>query len=197
MALSQVTKHLSWFWNLERIWSFDMSWSVCICSSIEHEGLKTWIAWMVVVGGIYSPNHYSSRCCWWAHRTVRWCTGHGIVHCPVRATSADRWGLERLTVKVLCPLAAPDSLVRSDFVVLTFALFIVPPISEVGHWAKLIVDLLAHRTVRCTPDSPVNYSGVTLRKPENGQFARCLGLGTKQSPVCHCLHQYLLLLQTL
>jgi hypothetical protein len=49
---------------------------------------------------------------------VRWCTGHGIVHCPVRATSANRWGLERLTVEVICPLAAPDSPVRSDFAVL-------------------------------------------------------------------------------
>jgi hypothetical protein len=52
-------------------------------------------------------------------------TGHGTVHCPVRATSADRWGLERLTVEVLCPLEAPDSPVRSDFTVLTSALFIV------------------------------------------------------------------------
>jgi hypothetical protein len=64
---------------------------------------------MVVVGGIYSPNHYSSRCCRWAHRRVLWCTGHGTVHYPVRATSVDRWGLERLTVEVFCPLAAPDS----------------------------------------------------------------------------------------
>jgi hypothetical protein len=46
-----------------------------------------------------------------AHRTVRWCTGHGNVHCPVRATSVDRYSLERLTVEVICPLAAPDSLV--------------------------------------------------------------------------------------
>jgi hypothetical protein len=29
-------------------------------------------------------------------------------------------------------------------------------------------------------DSPVNYSGVVLRKPESGQFARCLGLGIGQ-----------------
>jgi hypothetical protein len=67
---------------------------------------------MVVVGGIYSPNHYSSCCC-------RWHTGHGTIHCLVHATSADHWGLERLTIEVLCLLAAPDSLVRSDFVALT------------------------------------------------------------------------------
>jgi hypothetical protein len=35
------------------------------------------------------------------------------------ATSADYWGLEQLTVEVLCLLAAPDSLVHSDFASLT------------------------------------------------------------------------------
>jgi hypothetical protein len=57
------------------------------------------------------------------HRTVRWCTGQDIVQCPVRATSAARWGLERLTVEALCHVAALDSPVahrtcpvRSDFV---------------------------------------------------------------------------------
>jgi hypothetical protein len=44
----------------------------------------------------------------------------------LHATSANRWGLELLIVEVLCPLAAPDSPMRSDFAVLTFALFIVP-----------------------------------------------------------------------
>jgi hypothetical protein len=84
-------------------------WSVCLFSSIEREDVKAWMAWMVVIGNIYRPNHYSSCCCRWAYRTVRWCIGHGTVQCPVRATSADHWGLERLTVEVLCPLAAPDS----------------------------------------------------------------------------------------
>jgi hypothetical protein len=80
-----------------------------------------WLEWWWL-GGIYSPNHYSSCCCRWAHRTVRCCTGHDTVHCPVHATSTDHWGLERLTVEVLCSLAAPDSSVRSDFVALTLAL---------------------------------------------------------------------------
>src|SRR5688500_19657162 len=30
---------------------------------------------------------------------------------------------------------------------------------------------LAHRTVRCTPDSPVNFSRSRRRKPESGWFA--------------------------
>jgi hypothetical protein len=91
---------------------------------------------MVVVGGIYSPNHYSSHCCRWTHRTERWCTEHCTIHCPVRATSADYWGLERLTVEVLCPLATPDSPVRSDFVVLTSTLSIVhcSLFITVNHW---------------------------------------------------------------
>jgi hypothetical protein len=46
----------------------------------------------------------------------------GAPDSPVRATSAHRWGSERLTFEVFCPLAAPDSPVahrtcpvRSDF----------------------------------------------------------------------------------
>jgi hypothetical protein len=52
---------------------------------------------MVVVGGIYSLNHYSS--CWLCvlstgtlDSPVR--TEHSTIHCPVRATSVDRSGLE-------------------------------------------------------------------------------------------------------
>jgi hypothetical protein len=148
---------------------------------------------MVVVVGIYSPNHYSSRCCWCTQRTVRWYTGHGTVHCPVRTMSADRWGLERLTVEVLCPLAALNSLVRSDFTVLTSDFCTVHCSSRwlTGYSGG-------------TPDSPAIFSGVALRKLESDQFARCLGLGTGQCPehteqslVRHWLHQYLFLLQTL
>jgi hypothetical protein len=125
--------------------------------------------------GIYSPNHYTSRCCRWAHQTVRWCIGHVTVHCPVHATSANRWGLELLTVEVLCPLAAPDSPVCSNFAVLTSDFCTI-------HSSSIrAVD-------RCSvgsPDSPVIFSGVAMGKPESGQFARCLGLGTRQSPVRH------------
>jgi hypothetical protein len=59
--------------------------------------------------GIYSPNHYSSHCCQWVHRTLWWCTGHDTSHSLVPATSADHWGLEWLTIEVLCPIVAPDS----------------------------------------------------------------------------------------
>jgi hypothetical protein len=110
-----------------------------------------WLEWWWL-GGIYSPNHYSSRCCRWAHWTVRWCTGHCTVHCPVRATSADRWGLDLLTIEAFCPLAAPDSLVahRTDRCVLTsdFCCADCAAVSTIDRWEKLIIASLAHQTVR-------------------------------------------------
>jgi hypothetical protein len=39
-----------------------VSWSVCLCSSIECEDLKTWMASMEVVRGIYSLQPLPSRC---------------------------------------------------------------------------------------------------------------------------------------
>jgi hypothetical protein len=115
---------------------------------------------MVVVGGIYSPNHYYSRCCRWAHRTIRWCTGHCIVHCPVRATSADHWGLQLLTVEVFYPLCGtgqsggtPDSPVRSDFVVWLLTsngqTVLQSTVGEVDHGSIVSSNsLMVHQTVR-------------------------------------------------
>jgi hypothetical protein len=64
------------------------------------------------------------------------------------ATSVDHWGLERLTVEVLCPLAAPDSPVHSDFTALTSDLRTVHCSSDIAvdRWAQLTVAPLAHRT---------------------------------------------------
>jgi hypothetical protein len=110
-----------------------------------------------------------------AHRTVWWCIGHDTVHCPVHATPVDRWGLEQLTVEVLCPLAAPDSLVRFDFAALTSDLRTVHCSSDkaVDRWRSwpLLCWLAGH--VQCTPDRLVNYSGATLEKPESDQFVGC------------------------
>jgi hypothetical protein len=132
-----------------------------------------------------------------AHRTVRWCTGQGTVHCPVPATSADHWGLEQLTVGVFCPLAAPDSpvahrtcLVRSDFIALTsdlctVHLFIVhrsQPLAQL----TVIRWLIGH--VRCTPDSPVNYSEASPIETREWPVRGVLGLGTGQCPVRHWQH---------
>jgi hypothetical protein len=38
-------------------------------------------------------------------------------------------------------------------------------------WRRIAVAPLAHRTVRCTPDSPVNYSGAPLDFPEGEEFS--------------------------
>jgi hypothetical protein len=82
---------------------------------------------MFVVGGIYSPNHYSSH--WLTSLSmgtpdspVR--TEHNTIHCPVCATSTDCSGLELLIVEVACPCGAPDSpvahwIVRCDLMLQT------------------------------------------------------------------------------
>jgi hypothetical protein len=70
---------------------------------------------------------------------------HRTWHCSLSgaAMSADRWGLERLTGEVFCPLAAPDSLVahrtcpvRSDIAALTFDFCTVHlfTVHAVDHW---------------------------------------------------------------
>jgi hypothetical protein len=117
-----------------------------------------------------------------AQRTVRWCTGHDIVHCPVPTTSADRWGLEWLTVEVLCPLAAPDSpvayqtcLVCSDFTTLTsdfytmrFLLFTQSTIRALDRCSVGSPDMSnAHRRVLWI------IAERLPEKPESGQFVEC------------------------
>jgi hypothetical protein len=111
---------------------------------------------MVVVGGIYGLNHYSSRCCRWhtgqfggapdssvVHRTWH-CSLSGVCHI------SKPLGLERLTVEVLCLLAAPDSPVCSDIAYLTSDLYAnhCSLFTVVDHWALLTIAPLAHRIVR-------------------------------------------------
>jgi hypothetical protein len=75
----------------------------------------------------------------------------------VRATSAACWGLERLTVEVLCLLAAPDSpVVHRTYPVR-------PDIAALTSDCPLFtfsIDRCAQVTV--VPDTPVNYSGAPL-----------------------------------
>jgi hypothetical protein len=118
------------------------------------------------LGVFIDSNHFlvvGWVCCRWAHRTVRWCTVQGTVHCTMRATLARSWDLEWLTVGTLCPVAAPDSPVphrtcpvRSDFTAwhLTSALcaFIVHAVDRCAPGYRCSVGSLdmsgAHRTVR-------------------------------------------------
>ena len=123
-----------------------------------------------------------------AHRTVRWCTRQGTVYCPMCAMSTRRWGLEGLTIEVLCLVVAPDSpvahrtcLVRSDFAACHLTLHCTLLQSTVGARLPLLRWLTGH--VWCTPYSPVNYSGVRLEKPESEQFAWCSAWCTGHCPV--------------
>jgi hypothetical protein len=181
MTFSQVSKQLSWFWSLDGIEWFDCVFGVFAFALVLN--VEFWkLGWLKLrwFGGIYSPNHNSSCCCRWAHRTLH-CSM--FVACHVSRTlgfgAVDHWS--PLSYSTL------DSLMRSVFAVLTFDFCSVH--CSLYHRSrpltKLTVALLAHWTVLCTPDSPVNYSGVTLRKPESGQFMRCLGLGTKHCLVCY------------
>jgi hypothetical protein len=160
----------------------DVCSSECFCSCIEFGVQKTWMAWMVMVGGIYSPNHYSSRCCRWAHRTVRWCTGHDIVHYPVPATSAKRWGLEWLIIEVFVLLRhwtvrwhtrQSDAfwLRCSDFWLAHCSLFIWHRSRPLGAVDRCFVgssDMSgAHRIVRWI------IAELLREKTESSQFVRC------------------------
>jgi hypothetical protein len=86
---------------------------------------------MEVVGGIYSlqplPSHWLTLL---SMGTPNSSVVHRTWHCSVSGTChvSRPLDLELSTIEVLCSLAALDSPVRSDFAVLTSALFTV-------HWS--------------------------------------------------------------
>jgi hypothetical protein len=120
--------------------------------------------------------------CWrWAHRTVRWCTGHVLFTVRCAPRQHTHWGLEQLTVEVVCPVVAPDSLVphrtcpvHSGFSALTSDLHCSLWQSTVGARLPLLCWLTGH--VRCTPDSPVNYSGACPEETREWLVWELLGL---------------------
>jgi hypothetical protein len=65
------------------------------------------------------------------------------------ATSADRWGLDLLTVEVFCPFAAPDSPVRPVVADCLLASGTADCVRSraFDRWTKLTVAPLSHRTV--------------------------------------------------
>jgi hypothetical protein len=142
----------------------------------ENFRMLGWL-WMRWLGVFIAPNHFLAvgwLCCRWAHRTVRWCTGQSLftVRCAPRQRA--HWGLELLIVGTLCPFATLDSPVPHRTVrwPLTSMLWLL--CGTVEHYSLLqstigaqgVIASLAHRTVQCTPDSPVNYSG---ERPENSR----------------------------
>jgi hypothetical protein len=112
-----------------------------------------------VVGGIYSPNHQTSRL---VGLTVVWCTGQSGVHrtCPVRQprhqsrwvptvgalSSGPAWmfgGASDMYCSVRCATSRVP-----DFCALWRALIAVAG----DRWREVAVAPELHRTVRCTPD---------------------------------------------
>jgi hypothetical protein len=174
LSLNRSLRPVECFFLITRVWCFDfgafredlMLW---LCLGVlffalvlnEEVGMLGWLeCWWL--GVFIASNHFLAigwHCCRWSHRTVWWCTRHTIVNCPVSATSDDRWGLELLTVEVLCSLTAPDSPVahrtvrcnltlQSVFWLLSVRLLHSRPL------AKLIAAALSHRIVRwCTGQS--------------------------------------------
>jgi hypothetical protein len=125
-TLSQVTKQLSWFWDLERIWSLEcvLEWMLLLLYWMwTSENLDT------IEGGgwgvFIASNHFLAVgwvCCWWAHRTVRWRTRQVPFTVRCAPHRHAHWGLERLTVGSLLSRsctgqsgATPDWLPSSDF----------------------------------------------------------------------------------
>jgi hypothetical protein len=170
-----VTNAFEWNWDLERFWfNLFVSCIECTISCIECDGWKLGYLEVLVVGGIYSPNHQSGR---WGG-----CLSKGASDSPVRhrtlrqprhpTVGFDRWSFWQLgppdspvvhrTGPVHCPvrLLAP-ALTSAHAVALFTVNFCRRPLTQ------LVVAPLAHRTVWCytgqsgaTPDSPVLHRTV-------------------------------------
>ena len=69
-----------------------VSWRVAFCSCIECWVQKTWMAWMEVVGGIYSPNHLFLPLMSMVNRTWH-CSLSGACHVsrPLGFGAVDHW----------------------------------------------------------------------------------------------------------
>jgi hypothetical protein len=181
----------------EALISWIVTRSECTSSCIEWELQKTWMLGVVVVGGIYSPQPPRSR---WGrllamgapdspvrHRT-------GPVHCPVHhhVTQPLGFGSSRpLALLSSCGTgqsgATPDRSCSLSGAPLTLRLWLCAHCSLLLLCQWLLQSTVA-RISRCstgTLDSPVNYSGVRLRKPESGWFNPVWAWCTEHNPVAH------------
>jgi hypothetical protein len=182
LSLSQVTKWVSWFWGLERIWSLELCLGVSDFALTMNENFRMlgWL-WMRWLGCIYSlPTTFlaAGKVCWrWAHRTV-------TVHYPARATSARPLGFG-----AFCLFAAPDSPVPHQTV--------PRPLTSARHCSALFiwaVDCWRAGT-HCSAgssDSPVPHRTVRwiIAKracwiPESGWFECVRAWCTRQCPMRH------------
>jgi hypothetical protein len=130
---------------------------------------------MVVVGGIYSPNHQTNR---WGCAAVDGRTGQsGVPPDTVRCGShiTQPLGFWRFRSLELWRPGAPDSLVPHRTGTIQCLVRLLSLLWLCAHCA--IVSRPLESTValvsRCsadTPDSPVNYSGARTQKPEGEEF---------------------------
>jgi hypothetical protein len=122
-----------------------------------------------VVGGIYSPNHQTSRL---VKAAVAWRTGQS----GAPAMSPSRWiltvGASVFWATVQsggapdrhCSLSGAPS--GSALTLARTVAHLMPSADD--RWREVAVALLLHRTVRCfTGHCPVNYSGAAPRIPED------------------------------
>jgi hypothetical protein len=108
------------------------------------------------------------------HRTVR-CTPDmsGAPATSPKPLDSDRWSSDfwarldvRCTPDMYCSMSGVPA--RACLTSARFWPALNAPAGD--RWREVAVALLVHRTVRCTPDSPVNYSGAPLEIPEGGKF---------------------------
>jgi hypothetical protein len=130
------------------------------------------------VGVVFIATNQNLVVWWWL--TVVWCTGQSGAHrtCPVRQPrhqaigirpfgASDFWArlAVRCTPDKYCRLSGAPS--RTCLTSACFWRALNAPAGD--RWREVAVALLVHRTVQCTPDSPVNYSGAdsqSWRVPE-------------------------------
>jgi hypothetical protein len=124
--------------------------------------------------------------CWrWAHRT-------GPVHCPVRCHITQPLGFgAKSIVGALSPCgtrqsgATPDRSCSLSGAPLALRLWFCAHCSSLLFCQRLLQSTVA-RISRCSvgaPGSPVNYSGVRLRKPESGWLDSVRSWCTGHCPV--------------
>jgi hypothetical protein len=137
-------------------------------------------------GVFIASNHFLAvawLCCRRGQQTVCWCTRHGTVHCPVRATSAERWS----------PLSSCDTGQSGALWLLTSTLFTVA--SSAQSTIECSWPLLcwlagqsgAHRTVRWIIAVWLweNLRSTSLRSA-SAWAPDCVWCGTGCTNTCFC-----------
>jgi hypothetical protein len=201
MILSQVSKQLIWFWSLEGIECFDCIFGVLSLLlywmwSLENLDGLNGDGW----GGIYSLQPLP-RC--WLTLLLTGAPDSPVVHrtwlyslsgaCHVSSLlgfgAVDRWS-HLSSCGIRQPGGTPDSPMCSDFVALTSnfctAHFYFSRQAIVDRSRSLFCWHIGH--VRCTSDSPVNYSEAPPWETREWLVREVLDLGTGQCPVRHWQH---------